>query len=344
MSQTIFQTSKSFFLLLINVLRRYGVTFLIKSLKVLGPQIVFSYAPELSRDGLGAQLQRILAIYHLAKSIKVGYLHSGIEQMSKHALDDFASHEDYCEYLRQIRVTFDIDSTVTNEFDETFTVNKLQVLTVLYYGIRSILLNKSCLLRVAEPFSVSDYIVPLYESLPIFPKFEELQASLREKSTRPIFSIHYRNASGGFDIYHAQQTPRQLPLSFFSQIFDGSYESLKLVPKTIEFNTDAPETDLEFQVTPDETYLWEGTPGFYSGYLHIKGLSDESILRAMPVGVKVSIYRGGSPLMALARLASADTLIMSKSSLSYVAALLGKGHNIYPKGFWHPPLPGWDIR
>jgi hypothetical protein len=344
MSQTIFQNSKDFFLLLNNASRRYLVTFLIRILKVLRPRTSFSYAPELSRDGLGAQLQRILAIYHLANSMKVGYLHTGIEQTTKHALDGFASHDEYCEYLRQIRLTFNIHSTINDDFDEILTLEKLKLVTVLHYGIKSILLNKRYLLRVSEPFSVSDFIVPLYESLPIFPKFEELQASLRPNRTEPIFAIHYRNASGEFDLYHDQQAPRQLPLSFFSQAFDGSCELLKLVPQTVEFNTDAPETDLKFRVTPDETKLWEGTPGYSSGYLHIKGLSDESILRAMPIGVEVSIYRGGNPLQTLARLASADILIMSKSSLSYVAALLGKGHKIYPRGFWHPPLPRWDIR
>ena len=41
-------------------------------------------------------------------------------------------------------------------------------------------------------------------------------------------------------------------------------------------------------------------------------------------------------------LVSADVLYMTKSSFSYLAAILSKGECFYDP-FWHPPLPGWRI-
>jgi len=48
------------------------------------------------------------------------------------------------------------------------------------------------------------------------------------------------------------------------------------------------------------------------------------------------------PIKAIFLLASADVLIMGKSSFSYVAALLSKGHVFY-EPYWHRPLPSWFI-
>ena len=48
------------------------------------------------------------------------------------------------------------------------------------------------------------------------------------------------------------------------------------------------------------------------------------------------------PVKAIFLLASADVLIMGKSSFSYVAALLSKGPVFY-EPFWHGPLPSWFI-
>ena len=48
------------------------------------------------------------------------------------------------------------------------------------------------------------------------------------------------------------------------------------------------------------------------------------------------------PIKAIFLLASADVLIMGKSSFSYVAALLSKG-NVFYEPYWHRPLPSWYI-
>jgi hypothetical protein len=54
----------------------------------------------------------------------------------------------------------------------------------------------------------------------------------------------------------------------------------------------------------------------------------------------ISVHVSGSTFSAFHHLASADILIMAKSSFSYVAALLCDGIKVYEK-FWHKPLPDW---
>jgi len=58
--------------------------------------------------------------------------------------------------------------------------------------------------------------------------------------------------------------------------------------------------------------------------------------------VHVEVIRGGNPLVAIEVMAKSDYLLMGKSSLSYVGALLNKSGKVYsPRDFWHKPLPGW---
>ena len=53
---------------------------------------------------------------------------------------------------------------------------------------------------------------------------------------------------------------------------------------------------------------------------------------------------GGDPLDVIKSLASADHLILSRSSFGYVAAILNpKGQVYFPSQFWHVPMKGWQI-
>lgn len=47
-----------------------------------------------------------------------------------------------------------------------------------------------------------------------------------------------------------------------------------------------------------------------------------------------------NPFQAITHMKNAEVLVVAKSSMSYVAALLGQGEVFCPD-FWHPRLPGW---
>ena len=257
MLHNIFRIMKNFYRQLRNWFKQLITKGSIRALRSLHVKLVLSYAPELSRDGLGAQLQRILSIHHLARSLKSGYLHSGIEQATWHALDNFGNSKEYAKYLEQIRETFHIESSITGDFNRTLTINKLTLTTLLFYGLKSIYFREQYLLRIAEPFSVSDFLTPLYAFIPSFPKFEKIKARSRGSNFEHVLAIHYRNASGRFDLYHGQQISRQLPLNFFSDAINRIKHSLKVFPDVIEVITDAPKSVYRFKFPSDETFLWE---------------------------------------------------------------------------------------
>ena len=59
-------------------------------------------------------------------------------------------------------------------------------------------------------------------------------------------------------------------------------------------------------------------------------------------GYKVSIQFGGDPLDTIRDMASADYLIMARSSLSYIGGILNRNGTVYAApDFWHKSLPSW---
>ncbi|MFZ9092604.1 MAG: hypothetical protein ACO3FE_21205, partial [Planctomycetaceae bacterium] len=55
------------------------------------------------------------------------------------------------------------------------------------------------------------------------------------------------------------------------------------------------------------------------------------------------LFLNADALWTMRHLIEADILIMSKSSFSYVAALISDGIKLY-EPFWHSPLSGWIRR
>ena len=76
--------------------------------------------------------------------------------------------------------------------------------------------------------------------------------------------------------------------------------------------------------------------------MNVKGNDLASSLKKY--GDRCSIHIGGNPLTAIKFMSESDYLIMGRSSLSYVAAILNKeGVIYYPPKFWHPPMSHWKI-
>jgi hypothetical protein len=114
------------------------------------------------------------------------------------------------------------------------------------------------------------------------------------------------------------------------------------VEKILEITvlSDAPQINLEFTPPANQGDLWKSSPKFVDEKLQVKGVNLESLF--IYPGIKTQIISGGDPMLALDAMAHAHFLIMSRSSLSYVGALLNsRGQVIFPPLFWHKPLKRW---
>ena len=64
-----------------------------------------------------------------------------------------------------------------------------------------------------------------------------------------------------------------------------------------------------------------------------------SLSQNLPESVKIDFET--DPFRAIAHMSAAEGLVIAKSSMSYVAAMMSEGTIFYPE-FWHPKLPNWN--
>ena len=307
----------------------------------MSSRLILTYNSKFSHDGLGAQVHRIVAIYSLSRILNTGYLHTGIKHTTWHPLDNFANTDEFQEYIININKLFNIVSETTTIYHEKIDSNQITFFTLFTIALRSFVSRRTFLVAICEPFRVLDFINHGYRLKPPFPLFQNLVMNTREEYKDTTIAIHYRHGSGDFSTYHKQNQPRQLPLSLFADKVKKLVEVNNLETYSIVFVTDAPEKDIFFKIPQDQIHLWEGTPGYRSGNLYIKGLSKPDVEKAFDYQHHIKFIRGGNPITALATLTGTDYLIMSQSSLSYVAAIYSHGTVLFPKGFWHPKMQEW---
>jgi hypothetical protein len=293
----------------------------------------------LSVDGTGAQLQRIISVYALAKYFGLNFIPSEIKQVSIHPLDPFQTNELYADYLAQLNefiVFQELNNREKSHADpEIYEVHFWKFMFLL---LRNIVHTETRTLSVLEPYSVTEFKTDIMSNAA-----KSISAGPREATRleQPSIVIHYRQGVGGFVLYPGQNVARETPLAQFEAVLHSIFS--RISPNAIKglvILTDAP-TEITLYYPPEnQKVLWEGTPGFSEGVMTIHPITFD--LLAEKFGVPVDIIRGGNPLDAIDMMAQADFLLMSKSSLSYLGGFLNKqGQVYYPKDFWHRPLPGW---
>ena len=301
--------------------------------------IVITFEANSAVDGTGAQLQRLISVYAFAKYFGFKYEHSGIKQVSVHALDPFQTEELYIQYLEELNAFIQF----SNMEKRLSLVSEFQNYKIKFWKFMFLLL-KNRLRPNLQKFSVLEPY-PITEFSPgALPSIRNVVAINSRRATsvpHPYIALHYRQGVGGFVLYPGQNISRETPLIQFEEVLKGIINnSPSPAALSLVILTDAPTSITYYEPPLDQQHLWIGTPGFTDGKMEIQPLDFEYLSQRFDLPIKV--IRGGNPLDAIEIMAEAEYLLMGKSSLSYVAGLLNKSGKIYsPRNFWHRPLPGW---
>jgi hypothetical protein len=306
---------------------------------ILKPKIVLTYANSPKPDGVGAQLQRIFAIRSLADTLRLGYKHTPISSVAVHPLDPYQTVEEMKIFVSRLNQEFLIKDS---KFDDTVDLVEYEVreltfsrlfLCILKCSIR----KKQTLIKCVEAYSIVERDPKIYSKLIQFlPNYIPLHSAAK------TLAIHYRRGVGGLSVQHGEKISREITSSYFVSIskkimHQSMDKSLKLV-----IYTDSPPADLIFSPPPNQLNLWENSLRFNGREMQIIGLDLEKIFEDISSSVEV-VY-GGDPLDVIKALASADHLVLSRSSFGYVAGLLNNHGEIYfPSEFWHIPKQGWKV-
>lgn len=292
-----------------------------------------------SVDGSGAQIQRLLSINALASYFGFNYRHSPIQQISIHPLDPFQSVTEYHEYLERVNRLFLIESFQKEIASEDIKhVREFGFWQFIRVVLKASLFKNKMTFSLLNPYSITEFCpsaILAIGGLIQFPRIEE--------GSLDTFRIvlHYRQGVGGFQVYPGQTISRETPLDAFIPTICNSISNYRGNSKIeIRVVTDAPAAETTFRPPPEQVELWQGSPAFQNGEMKIQPLTFDLIEER--TGVPPTVIRGGSPLDAIIEMAQADVLLMSRSSLSYLGAILNSSGEIYfPKEFWHRKMSHW---
>ena len=311
--------------------------------RIFGSHLTITYDNSAKKDGLGAQIQRVLAINALAKLLHISYFHSGLKDVAVHPLDPYQKPDEYFAFIKDVNdfIQLPSDSPVELSISSDFAAKRrIKSRYSLVSAVFTSWWNKAdTLYFLTEPYFIVDSWPSAYGNC-VTQLFSGRLSQFFDSYSDEIV-IHYRWGVGGMAIQNGEKYPRELPIEYFTKVLDVIIQlNNNKKFERITILTDAPESEVVYEPPDDQIELWEGSPGFSNGQMFVKGANFFNIFNEYAEFIEV--VRGGSALEAIKRMASARILIQGKSSLSYVAGLLNTTGDIYyPPNFWHPKMSKW---
>jgi hypothetical protein len=292
-------------------------------------QLAVTYANDKLADGVGGQLQRIYGIYAISRLIGLPYFHSpivrvgyqGLLALENNSLRPNSDFYDAFNALLGIRSDIDLPEqhNVVEIHNATLTtINELRQ----HADARS----NPTLARISLPYGITDQNPDSYEVCKAISPFAH-----HRKSETIRIAVHVRRG----EIF-ANAPARLLPNSYYIKVAQNilgilEREGLKY---QIELHTEV--STKEIVIPPGHPLVGDGinAPVIINSDLNRIGDFDE-----LPRLIK----RINEPAIdCLSGIATADIIVMSRSSFSYVAALLSSSRSIvilYP--FWHAAMSSW---
>jgi hypothetical protein len=293
-------------------------------------KIVLTYDNTKMTDGVGAQLQRIYGIYSISRLLGVSYLHSPLKLVEYQGLRALKIGSADPEFHQEFNDICQIKSDVTTaEYFRPINLLDLSMkefhkLITMYYADKSD--RRPYLLRLAAPYAIGDSFPDCYEVCKEISPF----ASPASEGRALRVAIHVRRGELAF-----LDAERILPDHYYISVAQNVVHLFEALGIDYEIELHSEAIDKEFIVQPDQ-------PGIFNRI-------------SSPVVVGPRMYRleifsilphlvpciNEKAIDCLRKLATADILIMSKSSFSYIAALLNRNGIILYHPFWHPAPSSW---
>lgn len=290
--------------------------------------LALTYASEFFSDGLGSQLQCIYGIYALSRFLDVAYIHSPIGKINYQGLAALEKNELDPAFVSRCNEVFHIASDV--EFPKTGVVCTAMSTDLDFLCAARDKAKRSDefhLVRLGHPY-------PMTDKNPQMMRYVEKVAPFQASQSR-VFRMALHVRRGDFFVVDPE---RILPNVYYIEVARNVAKILKEhdIPFVCELHTELPSKT--FNITSEQCGIDHreitGSSTLTSEMCHIEDF------KVLP---KLKKFINGDPIEALQSLATADLLIMSRSSFSYVAGILNHKGLIICHPFWHTALPHWMI-
>jgi hypothetical protein len=296
----------------------------------LRTDLVLTYDNTKMTDGAGAQLQRIYGIYSISRFLSVSYLHSPLRYVEYQGLPALEQNRADPDFHHQFNNVFHIKSDVpaTSDFRPIslpdITIEKYQELVAMCDADRSD--RRPYLVSLVAPYGIGDRFPDCYAVCKEISPFAVLSMS-----DRPLrVAVHLRRGE-----LLVVSRDRLLPNEYYISVAQNVSRVLEALRIDYEIEIHTEVANKEFIVEPDHHGIFNriSSPAIVSPKMN--GLDEFSALPNLVHCIN------DNAIDCLGKLATADILIMSRSSFSYVGALLNRNGIILYHPFWHPQLSSW---
>jgi len=281
-------------------------------------------------DGVGAQLQRIYGTYAVSRLLGAYYLHSPLSRVDYQGLSALEENVNDPSFHHEFNQLFWIDSDVlpTDELHAIEVANlTMEILDDLATVSESAGSNgRMCLLKVMLPYGIADRFPDCYS---ICKEISPFVSGSRQG--RPLrVAIHVRR--GDLLVVESQ---RMLPNAYFVKVAQrvaGVLGALE-IDYRMELHTEVPTK--EFAVTPGHV----GVKGRISAPVVVR--PEMSPLDEFNALSNLKHFINEGAIDCIRKLATADILVMSRSSFSYLGAILNRNGIVLYHPFWHGAPSSW---
>jgi hypothetical protein len=286
-----------------------------------------TYDNEKQTDGAGAQLQRIYGIYAVSRFLNLNYVHSPLSKVDYLGITAVEKNSSDQGIVGEYNKTFCLPSDITppeNHIVHELKTARIGALAKLKKQAEKN--NTFILCRISQPYGISDIFPECYHAV------KEISPFPSQSSPVIRIAVHVRRGEL-FAVY----TSRMLPNAYYINVMERIRRVLEQHRLEYEFEiyTELP-TNI-FTVTPNHYGM--RTTLASSVVIDPKANKLEDF-DAIP---NLKKFINTDPIETLQRMATANVLVMSHSSFSYLASMLNlKGTIIYHR-FQHSPLKQWLI-
>lgn len=286
-----------------------------------------SYDSDSLQDGAGAQLQRIYSIYALTRLLKLQYIHSPLKRIRYPGLASLENNTEDPGLVNRYNEVFSIPSDLEPPVEiRTCHCRKPNALTLWKPKKEAERSRKFTLVRCVNPY-------PVQENHPDSYAHARKITPFKKPPGRPSplrIALHVRRGE-----LYAVDSPRMLPNAYHIKIANGiraALESLSL-NYVIELYGELPTKP--FHVTPQ-------TVGF-AGRIDRPVLMNPGMNRLEEFETLPHLQKfiNLDAIESLQRMATADILVMSRSSFSFLAAILNPRAVVFYSKFWHAAPRDW---
>jgi hypothetical protein len=288
--------------------------------------LYLTYDNQALADGAGAQIQRIISIYLIAKQYNVNYIHSGLAKMTYQGakcLEENKSDPDQMfGYNKLIDLSsdpapaqFDVAGKVFDispQLIEEYRDKPQNTLFIIQFAGTMIDQNPHLLLAAQQLLPFSWTIRPSLQGRPI------------------QVAVHVRRGE-----LFVVDSERMLPNSYY-------VDCIKAISSLFQKYSLPFEIHLHTEVLTKPTLITPSHHGICDRVKSSKLVSPEDSHMEDFEGLPNLVLRiNEHPMTTLKALTTSDVLIASRSSFSYIAAIMKKGGVVFFHPFWHSLAPGW---